>query len=107
MNEIYSVAKVPALAGVVHGVDTSHYSEAVLYKVDQSTLRAPTSQGIACMHVPADGWQPHDAQCGCRHKHRTRSALQVCCKSNAAALCKGHPASRLAAALCGHTRTHT
>jgi hypothetical protein len=25
MNEIYSVAKVPALAGVVHGVDTSHY----------------------------------------------------------------------------------
>jgi len=28
MNAIYSVAKVPALAGVVHGVDTSHYSEA-------------------------------------------------------------------------------
>jgi hypothetical protein len=44
MNEIYSVAKVPALAGVVHGVDTSHYLEAC---GQDATVATTTAAAVA------------------------------------------------------------
>jgi hypothetical protein len=47
MNEIYSVAKVPALAGVVHGVDTSHYSEAC---GQDATVATTTAAAHSCTH---------------------------------------------------------
>jgi hypothetical protein len=48
MNEIYSVAKVPALAGVVHGVDTSHYSEAC---GQDATVATTTAAAHSCTRV--------------------------------------------------------
>jgi hypothetical protein len=76
MNEIYSVAKVPALAGVVHGVDTSNYSVVgigVLLDVAECTPVWCAASGA--MLMSADWCCQVWLVC----KHQLRSPAGTCC----------------------------